>query len=316
MKRELKILCVLFAFSPLWIASDNLSPWGFLIVLVFFTGISLLNKSPSRKFSLLIIKAYNYPAYLFLILSSIIALPIITQLVLGGNLNPENYLYAFKQISTFSIDINYVSLVFLLSFLFKPSYSGFALILLCASRASIVVSLFLYCAKFVFPRILKTRTLIIIFISLLVFSFVGIQSFIDNFAFSNSSLNQGLNQDLISQRSFVYKLLTYQSFAQSLSSENLGVILFGNGSTFDSSTLTITGHTLFGVIAKNGLLYIICSVIVLYLACDMCSLDSKILFIGVVLVSLVSMTAFFFVTPLCYSYSCLCREKRTYMITS
>lgn len=305
MKRSLKILLVLFAFSPLWIASDNVSPWGYLAVTCFFFVVSFFRLETSKKFSLFIIRLYTYFACLFLLVSSFFAVPIIADLISSANFNPENFVYAFKQISFLSIDVNYISLIFLVSFFSKPSCLGFVLILFSASRAAVLISLLLLAARFFFPALIKARTIVILVCCLLLFTITTLEPFVDGFDISSNA-----NQSIISSRSIVYKLLTYRSFVDLVSADNLTALLFGTGITFDQDSLTITGHTLFGVIAKNGLIYIICSTIVLYLSCGNRSLNSKLQFFAVLSVSLFSMTALFFVSPLCFSYSCISSLKR------
>lgn len=227
---------------------------------------------------------------LFAIWFTLISLPpaINTLSILGlSNViqNWELLIYSFKQKSILGYDANYIGLIFII---FAVYYS----------RPILFLTAFLTGSRTPIGSYIVTKLLVRIF-------YVRSLIFYTSFFFIILLIYTNVNFDFfISAR---MKQETVINFLNNIESGNIKLILFGNGIDF-APGLNTTGHTLYGVAAKNGILYALFSLLILLkLRSNGNSKVNQMVFI-VYLSSLISLTAFNFVFPLIYALSGLIKR--------
>ena len=226
---------------------------------------------------------YIYGTLVFLFLGIQAPLTLATLLSLSPSdvlNNPDLLVYSFKQLSIMGYDSNYIGLICVV-FSFGPYIKIFLPLSLLTGARAVIASALLYSGmhKYLRPNNLWVWTFLLA-LSTLIYS---------NFNFEEDS------------RSLYLKQLTVISLVNTVSEGNCGVLFFGDGQESAEDHSTVTGHTMLGTINKNGLFYVLFSLICLRVLLHVNYRATAGPVFVVYLSSVVSMTAIYFVLPLIFA---------------
>jgi len=188
----------------------------------------------------------------------------------------------FKFIHFLGYDTNYFGAIFLVFFIYYRSIFAFIFILLTASKANLLIAL----TSFLFKKEKKISFLFYLLSALIVILFYRYFNF-------SESINM--------------KLETIDSFVKMLTHFDPNVFIFGNNRI--SNTSLTTGHTLFGGLARDGVLYWIAIFFCYRSICRFNSTRSSLIIFSLFILSLTSLSPFLFLFPLVYSLAALEKES-------
>lgn len=184
----------------------------------------------------------------------------------------------FKFIHFLGYDTNYFGAIFLVFFIYYKSIFAFIYILLTASKANLLIAL----ASLLLNKEKKISFLYYFLSALFVILFYKYFNF-------SESINM--------------KLQTIESFIEMLEHFDLNTFIFGNNQV-SNSTLT-TGHTFFGGLARDGILYWIAIFFCYNSICRINSSRVSSVIFSLFILSLISLSLFLFLFPLVYSLASL-----------
>jgi hypothetical protein len=188
----------------------------------------------------------------------------------------------FKFIHFLGYDTNYFGAIFLVFFIYYRSIFAFIFILLTASKANLLIAL----TSFLFKKEKKISFLFYLLSALIVILFYRFFNF-------SESINM--------------KLETIDSFIKMLTYFDLNVFIFGNNQI--SNTSLTTGHTFFGGLARDGVLYWIAIFFCYRSICRINSAQISTVIFSLFILSLISLSVFLFLFPLVYSLAALEKES-------
>ena len=287
---ETKVL-ITSALFFLPITLSGVSYRGFFMILLFFliNGLSPKIKELSIKY---------IPRFLISIILvwSIYSIPVGLIEIFKSNfevlkVSYENLFYAFKKISFFGYDANYIGTLLVIFAINKPKKIYLILLLFTGNRASIIA--------FLITKIIALSKIKIYKYVLSYFLIFGILLTLVGL-FHNGDL-AALSSLL--GNSIAYKIQTNYNLVEVISNGDLNTLFFGNGISDLALEKLSRGHTLAGVIVKNGLFYIIFSLLIFYFSLDLSEDKGKQIFFAVFIIAIFSTTSFNFVSPLVYSLS-------------
>lgn len=189
----------------------------------------------------------------------------------------------FKFIHFLGYDTNYFGAIFLVFFIYYESIFAFIYILLTASKANLLIAV----VSLLLSKEKKISFLFYFLSALFVILFYKYVNF-------SESINM--------------KLQTIDSFIEMLVNFDLKTFVFGNNQVINSTERT-TGHTFFGGLARDGILYWIAIFFCYNSICRINSPRVSCVIFSLFILSLISLSVFLFVFPLVYSLASL--EKRS-----
>lgn len=278
-KDLLLLLCVLGLIISLYFSYNYIVAKGLLTSFFFITLLF-------NKHKILILKLIKVLYFFIPLLAFSIDLPIlfgnIANEIISQNLDNTlsltdkiiGFYLQFKFIHFFGYDTNYLGAIFLVFFIYGRSIFAFIFILLTASKANLLIGL---------SSLLLKKNKIISFIyyflsALIVILFYKYVNFSD-------SINM--------------KLETIDSFIKMLVHFDLNTFLFGNNHV--SNTTKTTGHTFYGGLARDGILYWIAIFFCYRTICRINSARVSTVIFSLFILSLISLSLFLFLFPLVYS---------------
>ena len=258
--------------------TPNASAKGALIAFIFYIIINSYQRY-SISFCKLSIFMYGFLSLSFILYSLPTSLAVLKSVGFSGAIsNWELVIYSFKQVTFAGYDANYMGLIIVVLSMYYAKPLLFALSFLTGSRTPIVSAVIAYIGSKIVN--LKTNWVYLFFFILVFFIYISF--------------------DYTFFRSAAMKQETVLNLIANVKSGDLNIILFGNGIDF-APGLNTTGHTLYGVAAKNGISYALFSLlIVLRLRTKFSNRINNIIFM-IFLCSLISLTAFNFIFPLVYA---------------
>jgi len=288
-KDLLLLLGVLGLIISLYFFNNYIVAKG-LLISFFFTAL-LFNKN--KIFVLRITKIL----YIFIpLLGFCIDLPILFKNIsneIAAQMSPDPFVeislidkivrfyLQFKFIHFLGYDTNYFGAIFLVFFIYYRSIFAFIFILLTASKANLLIAL----TSFLFKKEKKISFLYYLLSALIVILFYRYFNF-------SESINM--------------KLETIDSFIMLLAHFDPNIFLFGNNQI--TTTNITTGHTFYGGIARDGVLYWIAIFFCYRSICRINSTQISTVIFSLFILSLISLSPFLFLFPLVYSLAAL--EKR------
>ena len=268
----LLILNCIAGFAP------HASVKGALIALIFYIIINT-NSRYSISFCKLSVFLYSFLSLAFIFYSLPTSLSVLRAVGLSAAIsNWELVIYSFKQLTFAGYDANYFGLIIVVLSMYYAKILLFLLSFLTGSRTPIISAIVAYIGS----KIVNLKS---IWVYLLFFIFIfSIYISFDYTFFKSAAMKQETVLNLI----------------ENFKSGNLSIILFGNGINF-APGLNTTGHTLYGVAAKNGIPYALLSFLIVFkLRTKFSNKINNIIFM-IYLCSLISLTAFNFIFPLVYA---------------
>ena len=249
----------------------------FLLLFIFFT----------YRFYIFVLTKYLY--FSFGLLAVFFPLPILFKNLSAIDFSGDSLLWqvfnAFKYIHFFNYDSNYIGAIFLVLFIYTPSILCFFFILFTVSRANIAVAVLIYFINI--KRFFVWQTYLL-------------SAFLCWFFYTYSTdLGIALAQ----------KKQTIESFNYFISNFDLDLFFFGNHLK-PTNTKTV-GHTIYGSIAKDGILYWIVVFLCYKKICQYKTLKTSKVVYSLFLLSLVSLSLFIFVLPLVFSLSEINKNYKT-----
>ena len=270
----------LLFFLPL--SFSNFSLRGFIIALIFYLIIGI-----SEEFKSLSIKYIPRLLITSIIVWSAFAIPRGLIEIFNGSFS----IYAFKQFKILGYDANYIGTILLIFAINKTKKIYMILLLFTGNRASIISFLFLQ-----FLKLFKIKVYKYAFTYFFLFSILLILT---------ATLYDG-NMVILSEtigKSAAYKIQTISHLVDVISIGDFNSLFFGDGISFLNEDGNVAGHTLAGVIAKNGLFYAVYSLLVFFFSINFSREKDQQIFFAVFFVALFSTTSFIFVSPLAYALS-------------
>lgn len=205
--------------------------------------------------------------------------------------NPELLVYSFKQLSIMGYDSNYIGLICVV-FSFGRYIKIFLPLSLLTGARGVIATALLYVGvrKYLRPN------------NLWVWAFLLVLS---TFLYTNFNYEED-------SRSLYLKQLTVISLVNTVSEGNYEVLLFGDGQESAEDHSTVTGHTMLGTINKNGLFYVLFSLICLRVLLRVNYRATAGPVFVVYLSSVLSMTAIYFVLPLIFAIALRDHERTSH----
>lgn len=263
---------------------SNASIKGLLISFGYFLILYLLRR---MRTSLAKWTIYSYIFFVSVFL--IVQAPLTVQALMSLDVsvimsNPEVLVYAFKQLSVFGYDSNYVGLITIILASAKNSAFYWILSFCTGARAAIVSALmFIITNKLINPNQLKVWLTLLIVV-LIIYITVDFNEY---------------------SRSLYLKQLTVLSLYDNIRLGNYDVFFFGDGIESAADHSTVSGHTLFGTINKNGIFYVLFSLFILRVMLKLGNSQTSGPIFIVYCTSLISMTTIYFVLPLIFAIGLL-----------
>jgi len=284
----LLLLVFIHAAAGILAALSHSSVTGILLSGFYF--LMMYMSAPLRNlFSKWTVFIYGTFVFLFLGIQAPLTLAALLSLSPSDVLNNfDLFVYSFKQLSIMGYDSNYIGLICVVLSFTRHIKIFLPLSLLTGARA-VIASALLYVVmqKYLRPNNLWVWAFLLALSTL----------FYTGFNFEEDS------------RSFYLKQLTVISLVNTVSEGNYGALWFGDGQESAEDHSTVTGHTMLGTINKNGLFYVLFSLICLRVLLRVNYRATAGPVFVVYLSSVLSMTAIYFVLPLIFAIALRDHER-------
>jgi len=269
-------IIALFAAIP-----SHSSIRGIMISGLYFFGIYAM-RNARKSITKWTIHIYSLFAFSFLLLQAPLTLQALLTLDFSDAMNkPELLVYSFKNLSIFDYDANYIGLIIvILAVVARSSFLYWTLSILTGARTVIASALlFTFFNRFVDLNRLSVWLALLILTTL----------FYTMFNFEED------------WRSLYLKQLTVLSLVDNLNNGNIQALFFGDGIESAADQSFVTGHTLLGTVNKNGIFYVLFSLINLRILLLLNRVRTSGPVFIVYFSSILSLTAIYFVLPLIFS---------------